>query len=145
MTDSTPNRRELLRTGGATFAALAGGSVLGTASACPGCGGSGSEPSVSTMGSTVSGNEVITNGYVGSLGDDSSADAWFEWGPEGGSLSNQTNIKIMYSPDDWCDGYDEDNCFYDSYGTLSSGTYEYQAVAANSYGKSSGSIETFTI
>ena len=144
MSKRITNRRSVLRTSGATLTALVGGSVLGTASACPGCGGSGSEPSVSTMGATVSGSEVTTNGYVDSLGDDDSADAWFEWGPEGGSLSNDTDIKIMYSTGGYCDGYDSD-CHNNSYGTLSSGTYEYRAVAANSYGKSEGSIDTFTI
>jgi subtilisin len=144
MSDSATNRRNVLRTSGATLAALAGGSVLGTASACPGCGDTGSKPSVSTFGATVSGNEVTTNGYVSDLGDDDSADAWFEWGPYGGSLSNDTNIKYMYSTGGWCDGYDS-SCFYNSYGTLSSGTYEYRAVASNTYGKSEGSIETFTI
>lgn len=152
MSRNRAHRRTVLRTSGATLAALSGGVLAGTAAAAPddgdggddgGGGGSGTPPSVSTGHSSVSGSEVTTHGEVTSLGSEDSADAWFEWGPYGDGLPYDTNIKIMYSTGRWCDGYD--NCFYNSYGTLSSGTYEYRAVAANSYGKSEGSTYTFTI
>lgn len=141
MPSDRPNRRRVLKRTGATLAAL--GSASGTALACPGCGGdddddggsSGSEPSVTTKSPSVSGDSVEFNGTLDAVGDDDSADCWFEWGPEGDGLPNDTNIQILSSPD-W---------FSDSRDGLASGTYEVRAVASNDWGKAEGSIATFTI
>lgn len=141
----------MLRTSGAALAAASGVALAGNAAACPGCGGGGgggggpggNPPSISTGHSSVGSScDVAAYGFLGSSGDDDSANVWFEYGREGEGLPNDTNIKIMYGPGSFCDG---DGCWYDSFGCLDSGTYEYRAVASNSRGKSTGSIRTFTV
>lgn len=137
------NRRSVLRMSGATLAALSGVSIAGNAAACPGC-GDGEGLSVTTDFSSVSGDRVTTYGTLGSLGDASSADVWFEFGKEGEGLPNDTNLKTMDSTGSYCDGYDS-SCWYDSYGSLDPGTYEYRAFAHNGYETDAGYVKTFTI
>jgi hypothetical protein len=137
MADHNTNRRTVLRTSGATLAALSTGALVGSVSAY-------GEPAVRTEYSTVSGNYVTTHGLLDSVGDDDSADVWFEWGPEGDGLPYDTRIITMHSPDIFCDGYKSD-CPYNSYGSLDSGTYEYRAVAYNDNGGDAGRVKTFTI
>ena len=144
------NRRNLLRTSGATLAALSGFPLVGSADLdCPDCGGggggggSGSPPSVRTDPSVVSGDRVTVYGYLGSLGTASDANVWFDFGKQGEGLPNYTNLKYMNSTGGFCDGYN--NCWYDSFGSLDSGTYEYRAVATNDWGRTEGSIRYFTI
>lgn len=105
--------------------------------------GDGNPPSVSTEHSYAGSScDVAVYGFLGSLGDDDSADVWFDYGREGEGLPNDTNSKIMYDTGSFCDG---DGCWYDSFGCLDPGTYEYRAVAANSWGKSTGAIRTFAV
>jgi hypothetical protein len=131
------HRRSVLRTTGSALAALSSGAAVGTVSAYR-------EPSVRTEYSTTSGNHVTTHGLLNSVGDDDSADVWFEWGPEGDGLRYDTQILTLYSAAGFCDGYKSD-CSYNSYGYLDSGTYEYRAVAYNEHGNDKGLVETFRI
>lgn len=144
MMDSDTNRRRVLKTTGAALAGLSG--LAGSAAACPGCGGDDDSdtPSVTTDSAIVNGSHVTVYGYLSSTGATDYADVWFDWGPEGGSLSNDTYLQRLYSTGQFCDGYDSD-CPNDSFGSLSSGTYEYRAVGSNDYGTDTGSIKTFTI
>jgi hypothetical protein len=108
-----------------------------------GGGSTGSPPSVSRLTSSrVSGDEVTVYANLTSMGDDDTVSAWFNWGPEGGDLSNYTRQLFLDSTGSFCDGYD---CSYDSFGTLDSGTYEFEAYVSNDYGSDTSPVETFTI
>lgn len=135
----------MLKTTGAALAGLTGVSLAGNAAACPGCGGGDTDtPSVTTDLAVVDGSHVAVNGSLSSTGSTSDADVWFEWGPEGSNPSNDTYLQRMYSVGSFCDGYDDD-CPNDSFGSLSSGTYEYRAVGYNDYGRDEGYVRTFSI
>ena len=153
MSKEQMSRRDVLRTSGGALAALSGVSLAGNTAACVGCdpgdggggggGGNGSPPSVSTQPGYANGCDgVVVNGYLGSLGTDDSANVWFDYGPQGDGLPHYTNIKYMDSTGSFCDG---DSCWYDSFGCLDPGTYEYRAVATNSWGRSEGYVRTFTV
>ena len=147
------NRRSLLRTSGATLAALSSLPLVGSADMdCPDCGGgggggggggSGSPPSVRTDPAVVSGDRVTVYGYLESLGSAEDAGVYFDFGKQGEGLPNYTNLKNMYGTGGFCDGYN--NCWYDSFGSLDPGTYEYRAFAYNDWGSDTGAIRTFTI
>jgi subtilisin len=101
--------------------------------------GGGSNPNLSvvTNSATNVGTTTATlNGELRDLGDNSSADVVFEWGPAGGSLSNTTSVGTLSST----------GTFSKDISGLSEGTdYEFRAVATGSSGETdNGSIQSFT-
>lgn len=141
MVDSPDHsRRSVLRTSGTALAALSG--FTGTGLACPGCGG-GDGVSVTTDLETVSGDRVTTYGSVGSLGSESYINVAFEWGPYEGGFPNDTELQLMNSTGQFCDGVD---CAgFSSYGSFDPGQYQYRAYGYNSSGSDTGGTRYFTI
>ena len=94
------------------------------------------EPSVSTSPATeVTDNSATLQGELTDTGNDDQVEVYFEWGFEGGELSNTTPAQSMSFTDPF--EQDIDN--------LDSGTaYEFRAVAENSAGDSRGDVLSFT-
>ena len=93
-------------------------------------------PSVTTNPTTdVTGTSATLNGNLDSMGSDSSATVWFQWGRKGYGYEYETTHqnKTATGP------------FSDSISGLSPGTtYHFRAVAQNSVGPSYGSDHEFT-
>lgn len=143
--DTNPSRRRVLAASGAALATFTG---LAGADVCADCGGGGggdtSEgPTVTTDLETVSGDRVTVYGSVTSLGDDTSVNVAFEWGPYGGGFPNDTELQLMSSTGQFCDGVDCDG--FSSFGSLDPGDYQYRAYGYNNAGSDTGETRYFTI
>lgn len=145
--DPTPTRRSVLAASGTALAAFTG---LAGADVCPDCGGGGGGgggstdgPTVTTDLETVSGDRVTVYGSVTSLGGDSSVNVAFEWGPYGEGFPNDTELQLMGSTGQFCDGVDCDG--FSSFGSLDPGQYQYRAYGYNSAGSDTGGTRYFTI
>jgi hypothetical protein len=150
MPKKSHDRRSVLKLSGSALAALSGVSLVGNAAAnkpCPDCGDDGDDggggggggrapPTVSTRFADVNGSSATLNGRLDSVGDDDSADVWFEWGPEGEGVPYDTPLLTRSGLSFYS---------YTASNTLDSGTYEFRAAASNNWGKSEGYIQTFDV
>src|SRR3989344_581492 len=82
----------------------------------------------------VQNNSATLNGYVGSLGNDSYTNVWFQWGITT-SYGNNTNQQTINYPE---------TSSFSIYNLSPSTTFHYRAVAQNSYGTVYGSDVVFT-
>src|SRR3989344_6593969 len=82
----------------------------------------------------VQNNSATLNGYVGSLGNDSYTNVWFQWGIAT-SYGNNTNQQTINYPETFS---------FSIYNLSPSTTFHYRAVAQNSYGTVYGSDVVFT-